>query len=222
MQSDTTGWMGNAGSSFSLVKNTRQVFSADVDAHLQYKTQNSLWLILGSYGFLKGAGTKFIDNTFFHLRYNYKLNKVIRWELFTQLQKNVITLIKSRFLVGTGPRFKIASNEHLHLYAATLVMYEQEKEKTATAAEHKDVRNSSYVSATIIPNKYMELVSTVFFQPLLKDVNDFRILHQASLKVKAAKNFSIRINWNYLNDSKPVLGIPSVNYSLTSGLEYDF
>jgi hypothetical protein len=101
-------------------------------------------------------------------------------------------------------------------------MYEYEKEKTAAAIIHKDVRNSSYISATIIPNKYTELVSTVFFQPLLKDVNDFRILHQASLKVKAAKNFSIRTNWNYLNDSKPVQGIPSVNYSLSTGFEYDF
>ncbi len=222
MQSDTTGWLGNAGASFSLVKNTQKIFSAEVDAHLQYKSKKSLYLILGSYGFLKGAKTKFIDNTFFHFRYNYKLSKLIRWEAFTQLQNNVVTKIRSRFLLGTGPRFKLVSNEHLHLYAAALIMYEQEKESGTANIIHNDARNSNYISATIIPNKQIELVSTVFFQPLIKNLKDFRILHQASLKVKAAKNFSIRINWNYLNDSYPVNGIPSVNYSFNTGFEYDF
>lgn len=222
MQSDTTGWLGNAGASFSLVKNTQKIFSSDVDAHLQYKSKKSLYLILGSYGFLKGAGTRFIDNTFFHFRYNYKLNKLIRWEAFTQLQKNVITKIRSRYLLGTGPRFKLVSNARLHLYAATLIMYEQEKESGTANIIHQDARNSNYISVTLIPNKQLELVSTVFFQPLLKNVKDFRILHQASLKVKAAKNLAIRINWNYLNDSYPVAGIPSVNYSFNTGFEYDF
>ena len=162
MQSDTTGWLGNTGASFSLVKNTQKIFSAEVDAHLQYKSKKSLYLILGSYGFLKGASTKFIDNTFFHFRYNYKLSKLIRWEAFTQLQNNVVTKIRSRFLLGTGPRFKLVSNEHLHLYAAALIMYEQEKESGTANIIHNDARNSNYISATIIPNKQIELVSTVF------------------------------------------------------------
>ena len=128
MQSDTTGWMGNAGASLSLVKNTQQVFTADANAHLQYKSKKSLYLILASYGFLKGGNNKLIDNTFIHLRYNYKLNKTIRWEVFTQLQNNVVTKIKSRYLLGTGPRFKILSTKIIRLYAASLIMYEHETE----------------------------------------------------------------------------------------------
>ena len=95
MQSDTTGWMGNAGSGFSLTKNVHQVFSAEVDAHLQYKSKKSLYLLLGNYGFLKSAGTSLIDNTFLHFSYNYKVNNVLRWEAFTQVQQNVISNINS-------------------------------------------------------------------------------------------------------------------------------
>jgi hypothetical protein len=222
MQSDTTGWMGSAGASLSLVKNTEQIFTTNVNAHLQYKSKRSLYLLLGSYGFLKSADTRLIDNTFLHLRYNYKLNKTINWEVFTQLQNNVVTKIQSRFLLGTGPRFKILSSKIVRLYAASLLMYEREEEQTADNTLHNNARSSSYVSFSFTPNNMLEIVSTTFFQPLLNNWNDYRILNQLGIKAKATKKFSISIDWNYLNDSHPVEGIPPVNYSISTGLEYDF
>lgn len=222
MQSDTTGWMGTAGAAVSLVKNVNKVVVADANVHLQYKSKRSLYLILGNYGFLKGAGNTLIDNSFLHLRYNYKINKIVRWEAFTQLQRNTITYISSRFLLGTGPRFKILSNKTIRVYAASLLMYEYEKETIQPKLSHRDVRSSSYLSFSLTPNPYLELVSTTFFQPRINDWNDFRILNQASLKAKAGKHLSLAINWNYLNDSKPVPGIPSVNYTFSTGVEYEF
>jgi len=221
MQSDTTGWMGNAGASFDLTKNTEQVFSANADAHVQYKSKKSLYLLLGSYGFLKAAGTSLIDNTFLHLRYNYKINTLVRWEAFTQVQKNVITGISSRFLIGTGPRFKLLSTKLIKLYAASLLMYEREDETVSNTIQN-NIRNSSYVSFTITPNKQVEIISTSFFQPLINNWNDYRILNQVSIRVKAAKKLALALKWNYLNDSKPVAGVPSVNYSLSTGINYEF
>ena len=222
MQSDTTGWMGSAGAAVALTKNTEQIFSADIGAHIQYKSQKSLVLLLGSYSFLKGASQQLIDNTFFHLRYNYKLNAMVRWEFFTQLQQNRITGIRSRFLAGMGPRFKLLSTKFIRLYAASLLMYEVEKEKSPGNPIHYDFRGSSYVSFTITPNKQLEIISTSFFQPLIRNFRDSRILNQVSLRVKAGKKLAIRVNWNYLNDSNPVNGFPSVNYSLSTGIDYDF
>ncbi len=221
MQSDTTGLMGNAGASLALTKNTQQVFSSEVDAHIQYKSRKSLYLLLGSYGFLKGAGTNLIDNSFLHFRYNYKLNAIVRWEVFTQVQKNVITGISSRFLIGMGPRFKLLSNKLMRLYAASLLMYEREAETVSNIIQN-NARSSSYVSFTITPNKQVEIISTSFFQPLLNNWNDYRILNQVSIRVKAAKKIGLKVKWNYLNDSRPVVGVPSVNYSLSTGVDYEF
>ena len=67
----------------------------------------------------------------------------------------------------------------------------------------------------------MEIVSTTFFQPLLNNWNDYRFLNQASVRLKAGKKLGININWNYLNDSYPVPGIPSVSYTLSTGIDYD-
>ena len=101
-------------------------------------------------------------------------------------------------------------------------MYEYEKEQTDAGTVHHDWRNSSYVSLSFTPNNLLEIISTTFFQPRLNNWNDYRILNQVGIKVKAAKRLAISIDWNYLNDSSPVEGIPSVNYSLSTGLEYDF
>lgn len=221
MQSDTTGWMGNAGAGLALTKNVQQVFSTEFDAHIQYKSNKSLYLLLGSYGFLKSAGTSLIDNTFLHFRYNYKINKILRWEAFTQLQQNVISNINSRFLLGSGPRFKLLGTKMIKLYAASLMMYEREKETNSNLI-HNDIRSSSYVSITFTPNKQLEIISTSFFQPLVNNLNDYRILNQVSVKVKAGKRLGLRVRWNYLNDSRPVPGIPSVNYSLSTGADYEF
>jgi hypothetical protein len=221
IQSDTTGWLGTAAAAVSLTKNTQQVFDAEASAHLQYKSKRSLYLILGSYGLLKTKDENLIDNAFLHFRYNYKVNKTLRWEAFTQIQNNLVTLIKSRFLIGTGPRFKIASTKIFRFYAASLLMYEIEKE-TGVNDLHKNFRSSSYASFSIYPNDRMEIISTTFYQPRVDKFNDYRILNQSSFKVKASKRLTLGVNWNYLFDNYPALGIPQVNYYLSTGLEYAF
>lgn len=222
MQSDTTGWMGGAGAGLTIAENVNRIFIMNADVHLQYKSQKDLWLILGSSNFLKAAKENFVNNSFIHFRYNRKLNPWLRWEAFTQWQNNQLTQIDSRFLIGTGPRFKILSNPAIKLYAASLVMFEREKERTDPVIKHENIRSSSYVSFTITPTPTMELISTTFYQPLFKDYSDYRILNQASLKMKATKHFSISLRWNYLYDRKPAGTAPKTTYNFGSGIEYDF
>ena len=222
MQSDTTGWMGTAGTSFSFIKNTAKITQINLNAHIQYKSKKDLWLIIGHYGFLKGGGEKFVGNSFAHFRYNRKLNGWLRWEVFTQVQSNYITQIDSRYLLGTGPRFKLADTKVFHLYAASLFMYEHEKERTAPPVTHNDIRNSSYISFTIKPNDNIEIISTTFYQPLLKNFSDHRILNESLMRVKAGKHFNFTVAYNYLNDRFPAGVSPKTTYDLLMGMQYEF
>lgn len=224
MQSDTVGWMGGAGAAVNLTQNTQKIFGADLEAHLQYKTSNDkgLWLILGNYGFLKAGDSRFISNGFAHLRYNRKINDWLRWEVFGQFQNNIITQIDSRILLGTGPRFKLVKNKIFRLYAASLIMFESEKERTTPSIVHNDLRSSSYVSLTYTPKDNIEIISTSFFQPLFKKLSDYRILNQVSLKVKATKHFGLSVRWNYLFDKFPAGQAPKTNYKFATGIDYEF
>jgi len=222
MQSDTVGWLGNVGAALCLVKNTQHITEIDLHSHVQYKTQKDIWLAIAHYGFLKGGKDKFVSNSFGHLRYNRKFNSWLRWEIFTQAQNNFATNIDARYLVGTGPRFKLADNRFFHLYIASLFMYEYERERSIPPIIHRNIRNSSYISFTIRPDNIIEIISTTFYQPLPGKMTDFRILNETLLKAKTGKHFSLAIEWNYLFDAFPAGESPKTTYDFKTGLQYDF
>lgn len=222
MQSDTTGFKGSFGSNFLFQKNTVEVLNINVNAHIQYKTKKDLYLFLANYNLLKGSGQTLTDNLFYHLRYNHKLNKWLRWEVFTQLQENSVTGIDKRLLAGTGPRFKLSGASHFALYAATAFMYEYEKEQTMPPVYHRDLRSSNYVSLTYKPVANAEFIVTIFYQPLYRDFADYRVLNEINIRLKIIKRFYFTAAWYYLYDSHPAASIPHLNYSIGNGIVYEF
>jgi hypothetical protein len=219
-QTDTTGWAGTLGGDVALTNYGEKIFEVNANAHVQYKTKKSLYLFLGGYGFLKGETQSFVDFGFLHFRYNYKLTKVVRLEAFTQLQQNTITKIQSRYLIGAGPRFKILGSQKLRIYAGSLAMYEIEKE-TGNPHRISNWRSSSYVSISFLPNKQTELISTTYYQPVLFDAGDYRLLNQTSCKIKAGKKIAIALNWNYQYDALPAAGVKNETYNFSTGLQVE-
>ncbi|MEI6947375.1 DUF481 domain-containing protein [Paraflavisolibacter sp. H34] len=222
MPSDTTGWKGGMGTSFSFTRNIQQILNINANAHLQYKREKDLYLLVANYNLLKTFNQKLSNNMFYHLRYNRKVNEWLRWEAFNQWQQDVLANINLRVLAGTGPRFKVHDKPRLKLYAATLAMFEHEKEKTKPPVVHNDIRSSSYLSLTWKPTEQIQVVSTAFYQPLFRQLSDFRFLHQLNLNVKATKHFSITTAWNYLYDAAPAAGAPNINLSISNGFAYNF
>ncbi len=221
IQSDTTGWKGNIGSSFSFAKNVQQVLNINAAMHLQYKTQKDLYLLLANYNLLKANKQEFSNNMFYHFRYNRKLGKVVRWEAFTQWQQNNITNIDVRALFGTGPRFKVIESKSFRFYAGTLVMYEHERDKNPVVT-YIDMRGDIYVSFTYEPNPVFDITATTFYQPLFRAPKDFRILNQITFSIKATKHLSLSTNWDYSYDAFPAIGTPEINYVISNGINYTF
>lgn len=217
---DTTGWAGSVGGNFALTNYGQKVFDVDANAHVQYKSKRSLYLFLGGYGFLKGDQQSYVDYGFLHLRYNYKLTKTLRLEAFTQLQQNTITKVQFRYLIGAGPRFKLVDNQKIRMYLGSLPMYEVEKE-TGVSHHITDWRCSNYLSLTFIPNKQTEFTTTTYYQPVMFDAGDYRLLSQSSCKIKAAKRVSVVIRYNYQFDASPAAGINRETYTFGTGIDVD-
>lgn len=221
IHTDTTGLKGSASASFSFIKNTQEVLNINTAAHLQYKTNKDLYLLLASYSLLTGNKQQLTNNSFFHLRYNRKLGKVVRYEVFTQLQQNKITNIDARYLLGTGPRFKLAESEKIKVYLGVLAMYELEKDREP-AVTLRDFRGDNYLSFTYLPSSIVTITSTSFYQPLVKQFSDYRFLNQIAVSIKVSERFAVTANWDYLYDTSPALGVPNSNLAVTHGLRYSF
>ncbi len=215
---DSTVWSGSLTGNLSLSDYGSKVYYINVGAHVQYQNEKDLYLILGNYGILKGDGKKLVDNGFLHFRYNHKLGKVVRWEAFTQIQQNAIINLQSRFLIGTGPRFKIIGSKKVRLYAASLMMYERDKE-TNNPDVLDEFRSSSYGSITYLPNEFTEITSTTYYQPKFTDIADFRIFNVLNINIKAGKKISVNIKWSYQYDAVPVAKAQKYNYDFSTGVE---
>jgi len=218
--SDTTGWFGGLGTEFSIQKNTTLLYNLSTNVHAQHKGKKNLWLAVADVEFLDAGGESFVNNGYTHLRFNRKLNYITRWEAFSQLQYNNITKIDLRWLIGTGPRFKLLHGEINKAYLGVLLMHEYEEESKGTI--QKNQRIGSYLSFNITPTKNIKIVSTTYFQPIIKDLADYRASTENSLEVALIEKLALTVTYNLAYDSTPFKEVPSTTYSLTNGLKWKF
>lgn len=219
---DTTGWKGNYEMGFAFGKQKEKYFAFSNTAHIQYKSKRSLYLILGSVDLLKSESKQLVNSGFFHLRYNYKIRNWLRWEAFTQVQYNKLVGIRMRYLLGTGPRFKVVQVEKFKTYIGTLYMleYEINTDKTQKLLQG---RFSSYLSFSFRPIKTVEIVSTTYYQPLFSKLNDYRIATENSIHFRFHKILTFGIQFRLNFDSKPPLGATTdLTYLLENKIKIDF
>lgn len=223
LQTDTTGWAGNARAGFTAIKDVEEIYILITEAHVQYKNERNLYLFKGSTNLTRAAGTDFSNNSFAHLRHNYKINKWLRWEAFTQAQSNQVSGIRFRYLLGSGPRFKIHESQKFVLYNGYAPMYEYEENKIEDyIVYNRDFRLSSYLSFTIRFSDQFRMASTTYYQPLLTRIEDYRIATHLSVSLKINKRFSIDLIHRLAYDEYPVPGIPRYSYSLENFLNFQF
>ncbi len=223
ISTDTSGWFGHAAGSFSGSKSTKSILSVSARTLLEYKSRstNDLWLLITELSLIKSASEKFSNTGFGHLRYNRKIGKAIRWEVFTQIQYNSLTKIDKRILLGTGPRFKLTQFDQARFYLGVAYMYEYE-ELLDPLVYHKDHRASSYFSFTLTPAETVSFVSTLYVQPLLKDARDYRLSNESTLVLGITKKLNLNASFKYAFDSRPPEGVPLNTYSFSNGIELEF
>ncbi|HRB67210.1 MAG TPA: DUF481 domain-containing protein, partial [Chitinophagales bacterium] len=202
---DTIGWAGEYNLGFTFGKQKDKYFAFFNSAHVQYKNKKNLYLILGNLDILKSGKNKVINSGFFHFRYNYKIRKWLRWEAFSQVQYNKLTGLRMRFLLGTGPRFKLVEVNKFKSYLGTLYMleYEINEDKTEKLLQG---RFSGYLSFSFRPINTIELVSTTYYQPRFDAIKDFRVSTENAIFFKFHKILSFGLNYRMTYDSRPPLG----------------
>ena len=218
---DTIGWAGSANLSFRFNKNVDKQFALSTTSHLQYKSQKTLYLLLGNVSLVEAGGKRFVNAGFIHFRINRKLGKVIRWEAFSQYQYNSILQVDQRTLIGTGPRLKLFHSDKFRLYQGTLYMFEHE-EIISPEFTHDDHRISAYFSSVWEPSKTVQLTATWYYQPLIEQFADHRLSGNMKLGFSITEKLQFTTSFNYLRDSRPPTDVPKEVYSMSNGLSYSF
>lgn len=217
---------------FGLSRNKAgQTLRLGTQARLEYERKKSKWMLLGAYNLTQflnvddpdAVPKNFANNAFGHLRYNRKVNKWLTWEAFTQGQWDEIQEIDIRYLIGTGPRFRVKETEESHLFLGALYMLEYEETSPEELNNiNKDQRLSTYLSAAWLVNEMISINHVTYFQPNLADFNDFRISSETNLSVKINDYVALKTYFQFIYDSRPPITVPESMYVLTNGLSVHF
>jgi len=217
------GFQGHIDLNLMLTQNTRQIFETGTSTHVQYHKDRHTVLLLNNISFMRVEGDNLINNGFQHLRYNYTVGGGFTTaEVFTQHQYNSIRLLKRRFLLGGGPRFKVFESDNLGIYIAPLVMYEHELLNDDDETRTDKFKGDLYVSGTFALDKRINFSHTTYYQPDFAKFNEFRISSETGLEMKFNDSFSFLVTYNLAYDSHPPQDIPKLFYTLRNGIKYSF
>ncbi|MDI1315761.1 DUF481 domain-containing protein [Flavobacterium sp.] len=198
-------------------------FSIAATTQLKSKSLKKLYLLLVSSDYAIANGQKLSNSGLFHFRYNHRINKYLKLEAFTQMQYNQIQDLKSRTLIGAGPRLKILGEKSAKLYFGSLYMFEYEKTLDNSITKFDFHRISSYFSVSLdLPKKVGELVSVTYYQPRLDLFTDFRISNQSSLNLNLTSKIVFSNNVNLMYDAVPPNGVTRFNINYCSGIKFIF
>jgi hypothetical protein len=220
--SDSAKWSGSGSLDIGLIKNTNSIFRVTNRIRVQYNSHENVYLFINDINLQKIEDNSFVNRGISHLRYNRKLLERTKLEAFAQGQYDAVSGIKFRGLLGLGPRFKLSHNENFRYYIGTLLMYEYEEATDPTTPLLRDFRGSTYFSCSLYPLKHLSIVSTTYYQPLLKQFSDFRISNETSIAFRILENLAFKTSFIYNFDAVPIVNIPKVQYELTNGLIYSF
>ena len=225
LQTDSTRFVLNADFAFNHSNNdgvsVNQV-NGTLTTQLKSKDLKRTYLFLGNYRLIDADEGNLQNSWFLHTRFNYKFNQLLRFEAFLQGQYNQLLVVEQRNLVGAGLRLKWMNRENFSGYLGNSYMYEVEYSDRAGTTEFNH-RNSTYLSVSYLSkSKNFSVTNTVYYQPLYKNLKDYRLLEQFRLDIPLAEWFKVFTIYDYYFDSKTPLNTREYTSQLQIGVGFSF
>jgi len=182
-------------------------------------------LFNGKY-FKSGTGQGVLINSgYYYLRYTPWFQNRIAPQLFALQQLDVGRGLRERNLIGFNLRADAIRRAHVSVQVSTGFMHENESwnvsGNTDVTAGQKVVqlwKANEVIRLNADLMEHVELSVVNFFQfPFLAPFQ-WRLTSQVNLTFKLSNWFSLQLNYQSMNDSAPVVDIPSYYYTSAGGL----
>ena len=183
--------------------------------------------LTSNYSFTRLNDSRYINNAISHLRFIRRRSPRVFLEVFGQHQFNEFTRLERRLLLGGGGRFALLRAERTEIFLGAGYMLE--RETLDLAADLPDARRSEHHRSTnYLTVRYnseddrLRLVHTLYAQPRLDRVRDFRLLSETSFEIQLLRRLALAISLNVAHDSEPPTGVKQTDAVLSNSLRYSF
>lgn len=199
------------------------IYRFNLALNTQYKTKNlkNTFFFSGNAALVRSEDQDFQNSWFLHVRYNLRLNKKWRLEAFVQDQSNELLSINTRSLLGAGLRYKFVRGEYFQAYVGNSYMYEKEGSDVVDQTYYNH-RNSTYLSFGLsFEASQLELVNTIYFQPLYTDISNFRLLEQFKAEMPLFRKLKVSMLFTYFYNNMNPFETSEFSSLFSVGLTYD-
>lgn len=215
------GWHGNLSFNLSFQRNTSDILTYGNKSTVQYQKNKHRLLLLTDLNRVQAAGSDFVNQGYWHGRYNYHIDKQNRFsaEVFQQMQFNSVQLIQFRYLTGAGLGWNAVDTDSLKFRIGTIPMYEYEE--LTTDVIERNFRQSTYL-LFFIRLKALEFQTINYYQPKLTEFNDYRFSSSSSVQFTIRRWLKYNVSFDLLYDSKVPNSIPDLVFTFRNGLGVEF
>lgn len=222
------GWSGKLSLSAGGESGTVDTTNVSAGAGVVHRHDTVTNFLTFNYAYGESLGTKVTDRSFAHARHVRQVRERAAWELFVQRQHNQFLRLSSRELAGTGARLTLfdSPDQDSRAFLGIGAMYVQERLEeragTTDAGTHALWRGNVYLSLNWRTEDRVRLSSTTYWQPALDAIGNFRLLEEASLRVRLHGNLDLVTSLNIRHNSRPPQGVERTEVTYRTGLEYNF
>ena len=237
------GWSGGLDVSLALARGNIELFDVGAAGRVQYQTLHPPRAAPGEEGglpffrhrayltanarFAERAASAFINQGFLHARWTAMWHRRLGSDLFAQYQFNEFWRLRARALVGAGLRAEIFHLPWFTMWAGSAYMLEYNRIDVLPGARDRpetfEHRWTNYLAFRIAgPEGRVLLQSTLYLQPRWDAFDDFRLLEEVELVVKASDLFALVGTLSVLHDNGPPTGVKPTDLRLATTVRLSF
>jgi hypothetical protein len=150
---------------------------------------------------LQDPSTRIQNRNMGHARYNFAFLDWLRGEGFLQLQSDEFLIVRTRFLMGTGPRFIVHDGDVLRIAVGTSYMAEYEaldevrlvRQRLPVGARNWWHRWNNYASITARLSERLGVGISTYVQPRFDMPRDLRISATGQLTIELSEHWAFRL-----------------------------
>lgn len=198
------------------------------DSDVAYISELHSFLLLTQFQYNATTDAPINSTGYGHFRINFLRKQKLSYETFTQLQYDQGRGMKSRWLGGSGIRYRFFDHENASLYAGTGVMYEREVWGYPLLEASRTIniwKSTNYLSSRIKITENANFNIIAYYQTGYDSEHDFfrhRISADANLLINLTSKLAFRATAGFAFENRPIVPVSKLVYSVMNGIQVSF
>ncbi|MEL6557536.1 MAG: DUF481 domain-containing protein [Bacteroidota bacterium] len=191
---------------------------------VNYASQEHVYMLINNIHYFTTGTGPFVSTGYAHFRANWYRKRTLSYETFSQIQYDRGRNLQRRVLSGGGIKINFFQRKKTYFHAGLGMMYESEswRDFEGMIRQVNLAKSSSYLGGVFEVNENLHINLTCYYQTGYSDAFD-QFLHRLSgdfnLNLKINERLQYVTNFQLQYESRPIIRINKVFYSLTNGLK---